>query len=194
MSDVEEKPVSVLFVCLGNICRSPLAEAAFRHIVEEAGVPKTSVSRIDSAGTAGYHTGERPDERKSYHCVGTGMTDSSPAGSLELLQKKGLKTTHRARKVTIDDFDKFDYIFGMDTSNVRDLLRLRNSKGKPGKAWVGLWGGFAEGNDADTTKGEVVADPYYGGMEGFVENWEQAVRFSWASIERIWNIKKASSL
>ncbi|RPA79835.1 phosphotyrosine protein phosphatase [Ascobolus immersus RN42] len=178
MSSPPTEPTSFLFVCLGNICRSPLAEAAFNHVLTQCpSIPKETVGIVDSAGTAGYHVGERPDSR-----------------SINLLKNRGLSTPHRARRVTPDDFLKFDYIFGMDRANVRDLLSVREEakRKNPGKklAWCGLWGGFPDGEKDGSDRGEVVEDPYYGGPEGFEENWKQAVRFSWGTVERVWGVKK----
>ncbi|RPB27831.1 LMWPc-domain-containing protein [Terfezia boudieri ATCC MYA-4762] len=147
----ETQNLAVLFVCLGNICRSPMAEAAFRHTVKESGYAE-SFTRIDSCGTAGYHVGVRPDSR-----------------TLATLKNNGIDTNHRARQVTKKDFDEFDYILAMDTANLHFLLR----KAPPGsKAKVMLFGDF--GN----TKGEEVADPYYGGTSGFETNFKQIITFS----------------
>ncbi|SFJ41612.1 low molecular weight protein-tyrosine-phosphatase [Thermoflavimicrobium dichotomicum] len=98
--------VSVLFVCLGNICRSPMAEAVFRHYVHEAGLSKHI--RIDSAGTGNWHVGEPP-----HH------------GTRSKLKEKGISYEGiYARQVTIEDFDQFDYIIGMDENNIQSLHRL----------------------------------------------------------------------
>ncbi|KAF8420792.1 phosphotyrosine protein phosphatase I superfamily, partial [Tirmania nivea] len=143
--------LSVLFVCLGNICRSPMAEAAFRHTAQESGYAG-SFTRIDSCGTAGYHVGSRPDSR-----------------TVATLKNNGIDTDHRARQVTRTDFDEFDYILAMDTANLHDLRR----KAPPGsKAKVMLFGDFGK------TKGEEVADPYYGGTSGFETNFKQIIGFS----------------
>ncbi|KAL7270269.1 Low molecular weight phosphotyrosine protein phosphatase [Rhizina undulata] len=147
----DDGKISVLMVCLGNICRSPMAEGAFRDTVHKLGYG-ARFKRIDSCGTAGYHTGEEPDAR-----------------TLQVLRKNGILIDHLARQVCLKDFNEFDYIIAMDDSNLRDLIRV-----KPGtcKAKVKLFGHFSE------KYGEQVQDPYYGGQAGFEKNFNQIVRFT----------------
>ena len=102
-----ERPLSVLFVCLGNICRSPTAEAVFAARVADAGL--SGRIRIDSAGTGDWHLGRPPDPRTRRAARARGY-------DLETL---------RARQVTPADFRAFDYILAMDNANLRDLQRLR---------------------------------------------------------------------
>ena len=97
-------PTRVLFVCLGNICRSPAAEAAFEHAATEAGL--AGEFEIDSAGTGAWHVGEPADRR---------MRDAG--------QRRGIKMTSRARQVSDDDFKTFDHILAMDMTNLRALRR-----------------------------------------------------------------------
>jgi len=147
----EEQKLSVLFVCLGNICRSPMAEAAFRQTVKDTGY-ENSFTRIDSCGTIGIHASSEPDSR-----------------TLSTLKTNGIQTDHRARQVTKKDFEEFDYILAMDNSNLSDL---RRKAPQGSRAKVMLFGDF--GNN----KGEQVADPYYGGQSGFDTNFKQVVDFS----------------
>lgn len=99
--------ISVLFVCLGNICRSPMAEAVFRRKVEEAGL--SDRIRIDSAGTAGWHEGKPPHE-----------------GTRELLDRKGISWKgQQARQVRTGDFREFQWIMAMDAANAGDLRQLQ---------------------------------------------------------------------
>ena len=98
-------PTRVLFVCLGNICRSPTAEGVFRHLVEQAGLDDEF--EIDSAGTGAWHEGERPDRRATAAAAERGVTLSG-----------------RARQVTLDDFDHYDLIVAMDSENLRNLRQL----------------------------------------------------------------------
>ncbi|WP_422361681.1 low molecular weight protein-tyrosine-phosphatase [Reichenbachiella sp.] len=91
----------VLFVCLGNICRSPLGEAIFNYKASELGM------EADSAGTAAYHVGENPDHR-----------------SIEVARKHGVPISHKARKFVVEDFDRFDYILAMDEHNYEDMKAL----------------------------------------------------------------------
>lgn len=132
--------VSVLFVCLGNICRSPLAEGVFRHIVEAEELEHAIT--CDSAGTGGWHAGDAPDPRSIAVAARYGV-DLSPL---------------RARQVRTADFSAFDLIIGMDRSNVANLQRLAPWDAR---SRVHLFSHIATGTEAD------VPDPYYGGAEDF---------------------------
>lgn len=129
---------SVLFICLGNICRSPTAEAVFKHKAANAGLDLI----IDSAGTHGYHIGKAPDKR------------SQAAGVERGYSFKGLK----CRRVDESDFEKFDYILAMDESNLSNLHGMSPSQHHNK---VHLFLAFAENEDKE------VPDPYYGGKKGF---------------------------
>ncbi|KAI5812334.1 phosphotyrosine protein phosphatase I superfamily [Pyronema omphalodes] len=157
--------ISVLFCCLGNICRSPMAEAAFRATVKQLGHEKR-FGTIDSCGTAGYHTGEQPDSR-----------------TVATLKQHGIPINHRARQVQREDFENFDYILAMDESNLTNLNRI---KPKGAKAKVLLFGHF----DGKNRK-EIVDDPYYGGKEGFQENFEQVTRFSKNFVREVLGVEVA---
>lgn len=137
--------IKVLFVCLGNICRSPLAEGIFRQRIKERGIEDHFVA--DSSGTAAYHIGEKPDER-----------------SLANAEKNGVIYTHRGRQVKRDDFHQFDYVFAMDNANHRDLQHLMP---KEPKAKLMMMRDF----DQEAT-GSNVPDPYYGGEDGFQKVFE----------------------
>ncbi|MDX8527322.1 low molecular weight protein-tyrosine-phosphatase [Mesorhizobium sp. MSK_1335] len=134
------KPIkSILFVCLGNICRSPLAEGVLRAVLTEGGEDRDFV--IDSAGTGGWHAGEQPDRR-----------------SIAVAAKHGVDISgQRARKVLPEDFPRFDLILGMDEANVRDLKALAPAA----RDRIHLYLDFATGNVTD------VPDPYYDGTEAF---------------------------
>jgi protein-tyrosine phosphatase len=135
------KPVSVLFVCMGNICRSPTAEGVFRHRVEAAGLAHRF--HIDSAGTHGYHVGEPPDAR-----------------SMEYALKRGYDlSAQRSRKVAANDFEEFDYLLAMDHENLK-LLQAACPPQHQHK--LGLMMTHAKRSGSD-----VVPDPYYGGAKGF---------------------------
>lgn len=131
----------VLFVCLGNICRSPTAEGVFRKKVQEMGLE--ALIDIDSAGTANWHTGKSPDSR-----------------SISFAKRRGYDLTAlRARQVTAEDFHQFDYILAMDNEN---LTNLRALKPDSFQGHLGLFLDYA----AEVAIKEV-PDPYYGGDEGF---------------------------
>lgn len=143
MSQVYESigNTSVLFVCMGNICRSPTAEGVFRRKVSEAGLVERI--HIDSAGTHAYHIGNPPDPRTMHAALRRGYDLSSL----------------RARKVGAQDFSRFDYVLAMDEDNLAILERLMPSGGS---ARVGLFMEFAPGYGV-----REVPDPYYGGVSGF---------------------------
>ncbi|MGI9235350.1 MAG: low molecular weight protein-tyrosine-phosphatase [Woeseiaceae bacterium] len=131
---------SILFVCMGNICRSPTAEGVFRHIVEEAGLDERI--HIDSAGTHAYHVGNPPDHRSSAAAERRGIS----LGDL------------RARRVHDDDFERFDYIIAMDLDNLDHL----NDQAPPEHhSKLRLFLEFSSGQVRE------VPDPYYGGAAGF---------------------------
>jgi protein-tyrosine phosphatase len=144
-------PVRVLFVCLGNICRSPLAEGVFRHLVREHALEEHF--HIDSAGTGAWHVGEPPDPR-----------------SREVAERHGVGLDgQRARQVRDQDFAEFDYIVAMDRQNLKALERLRVRSG--GEAEVLLL------RDHDPAPGDgEVPDPYYGGPRGFDDVFEMIRR------------------
>ena len=133
--------VKVLFVCTGNICRSPTAEGVFRKLVEDAGLGGRIA--IDSAGTGTWHIGEAPDSR-----------------ACEAARAKGINLGFiRARKVSATDFSEFDYVVAMDRTNLGELRSIApNDK----RDKVHLFLDFT-----DTRKGDGVPDPYYGGSDGF---------------------------
>lgn len=138
---MQQPPIRILFVCLGNICRSPLAEGVFRRVIDDAGRSADFV--IDSAGTGGWHAGSAPDRR-----------------SIAIAARHGVDIAgQRARKVTATDFDEFDLILGMDASNVSTLRRLCGGR-HPGIA------GFME---YSTGFMRDVPDPYFGGDDGFLD-------------------------
>ncbi|XP_046726099.1 low molecular weight phosphotyrosine protein phosphatase isoform X1 [Silurus meridionalis] len=149
---------SVLFVCLGNICRSPIAEAVFRKMAVDSGVVDKWV--IDSGATSDWNIGSTPDAR-----------------GLACLRKHGIDTDHRARQVTKEDFMTFEYILCMDESNLSDLKRKANSV-KNCKAKIELLGSY------DPEKHDVIEDPYYGGDKDFETVYEQCVRCCRVFLER----------
>lgn len=135
--------IGILFVCLGNICRSPAAEGVMKAIVEAAGLSRRF--KIDSAGTGRYHIGQLPDQRMRVHA-----------------RRRGLELTHRCRQVTSSDFDDFDLIIGMDRSNIENLRRIAPSPEAEEKIvamarFVDMAGGYYDH----------IPDPYYEGSEGF---------------------------
>ena len=135
------KTVKVLFVCMGNICRSPTAEGVFTHLVNQAGLADSI--HIDSAGTHAYHVGNPPDPR---------ATAAARQRNIDL-------TSQRARQVRADDFYEFDYILAMDRSNYADLSDLCPA-GEEHRLHLFL-------EFAPQTGTEEVPDPYYGGEQGF---------------------------
>lgn len=132
--------IKVLFVCMGNICRSPTAEGVFRHKVEQASLQE-QIS-IDSAGTHAYHVGNPPDARAQ---------DAALKRNIDLSRQ-------RARRVDADDFSTYDYVIAMDGSNKRDLLSICPAGFEDR---VRLFLDFSDCNETE------VPDPYYGQGRGF---------------------------
>lgn len=131
----------VLFVCLGNICRSPTAHGVFENLVTQRGLER--LVQVDSCGTGDWHIGHAPDQRASAEAA-----------------SRGYDLSHlRARQVQINDFDEFDYILAMDKQNLADLKAMCPSDFQ---GHLGLFLPFA----AEASV-EEVPDPYYGGDEGF---------------------------
>lgn len=136
--------ISVCFVCLGNICRSPTAEGVFRRLVSDAGL--TDKINIDSAGTGDYHVGESPDAR-----------------SRSAASRRGYQLTGVARQFQAGDLDTFDYVLAADRSNLQALRRLCSDEQKLRK--IHLLRSF----DPIAPQDAEVPDPYYGGAAGFDE-------------------------
>ena len=140
MTRNKDAPIRVLMVCLGNICRSPTAHGVFQQRVESAGL--TGLIEVDSAGTGDFHLGEKPDIR-----------------SRKAAQQRGYNLSSlRARQVSNDDFERFDYILAMDDNNLRDLQALCPA---PLQHKLRLFMEFADNNYLS------VPDPYYGEGDGF---------------------------
>jgi protein-tyrosine phosphatase len=141
---------SVLFVCLGNICRSPLAEGVFRGLAEGRGLGARYA--VDSAGTGAWHVGDAPDAR-----------------SIAVARKNGVRLTGAARQVDAADLEDFDYVIAMDRENLRDLRALERELG--GTARIHLLREF----DPDPGD-QQVPDPYYGGDDGFDRVYAMVLR------------------
>ena len=145
---------AILFVCLGNICRSPLAEAALRAAADMAGV----AVHVDSAGTSDWHVGRPPDPRAQ-----------------EMARRHGIDMSgYRARQVTAQDFHRFTHIHALDAQNLVDLRLVR-----PRDATAGL---SLLMDRVPGREGTSVADPYYGDAEGFATTWADVSRAAEAII------------
>lgn len=135
------KKIKVLFVCMGNICRSPTAEGVFTKLIEEEGL--SHLFEIDSAGTHAYHVGEQPDSRAQ-----------------KAARERGIELQHlRARKVIFGDFEDFDYLLAMDADNYSILAEVCPEEYR-GKIYYFL-------DHAPHLNTREVPDPYYGGRYGF---------------------------
>ena len=148
----------VLFVCLGNICRSPLAEGVFRHLVTERGLDDRI--EVDSAGTGGWHVGEGPDPR-----------------SLEVAVRNGVSLDGQsARRIENGDLADFHWVVAMDTDNERDLRRLAEASGEARIHRL---------RDFDPEGAGDVPDPYYGGPHGFDVVYAMVERSCRALLDRV---------
>jgi protein-tyrosine phosphatase len=132
--------IKVLFVCLGNICRSPMAHAVFENKLKEQALDDNFL--VDSCGLGSWHQGEEPDER-----------------TLKTLKNNGIEFSHPARTLSEEDFNQFDYLLGMDLKNMSVINEMRSNDKK---AKVYLFRAFDKTDDE-----EEVPDPYWGNMNDF---------------------------
>lgn len=144
MAGNQNQDIAVLFVCLGNICRSPMAEGALREAARKAGLD----IRVDSVGTADYHVGERPDPRAVAIAQSHGVDISGVIG----------------RQLSDEDFDNFSHIYALDKAN---LAGINARRPRHGRAEIGLMLDVL-----DHRRGEAVPDPYYGNDEDFEKCWQ----------------------
>lgn len=152
--------INVLFVCLGNICRSPLAEAVFNQLLSEKGL--THSIQSDSAGTSDYHIGEDPDPR-----------------TMEVVTKYNLSLNHQARQFGSNDFTDFQYIIAMDSSNKKNIAALLPDRNEQHQQ-IFLMREFDE--EADSLD---VPDPYWSGKEGFTQVYHMLQRSCKKLLEHI---------
>ena len=137
------KKISVLFVCLGNICRSPAAEAIFKSLLQQKGL--TDAFIVDSAGTGSWHIGKKADSRMRIAA-----------------ERRDISILSRARQITSKDFDQFNYILAMDDSNFRNIQDLKNRTTTTNFASIKKIQDFRS-----VFNEQEVPDPYFGGDEGF---------------------------
>ena len=162
----QQSTVRLCFVCMGNICRSPMAAGIMRSLLR--GAQLSDKVSVDSAGIGTYHTGEKPDRR-----------------AREAALARGVKLEGRARRFTADDFERFDYVLAMDLDNRDDLLELPPDAGARRK--VHLLRSF----DADAPPDAEVPDPYYGGSKGFEKVFdmcEKACEGLIAELRRVYDL------
>ncbi len=160
MRAVADAPrLNLLVVCLGNICRSPLAEGALRARIEAS--PLAGRVRVDSAGTGGWHAGEPPD-RRAIACARRHGVDIA-----------GL----RARQIRGTDFEEFDWLLCADTDNLRDVRRLAPEPARDRVALLLDWAGVG--------RGRAVPDPYCGGEDDFEHVWRLVDNAAQAVVERL---------
>jgi low molecular weight phosphotyrosine protein phosphatase len=165
--------ISVLFVCLGNICRSTMGEGVLSHLAKQPAYASL-LGRVDSCGTGAYHIGSEPDSRTMRTLTEHGVTEYS----------------HAARQLKAKDFTEFDYIFAMDRDNLTDTLRVQARAAKAAgdkaslKAKVGLFGEYSGGTV------EEVEDPYFGGREGFEVAYQQCARFAKNFLEEMRRVRE----
>jgi len=160
MSKSDPRPLRVLFVCLGNICRSPLAEGVFQHLARSRGLE--SRLEVDSAGTGAWHVGERPDKR-----------------SRAVALKHGIELPGRARQVDEEDLRDFDLILAMDGDNLHQLRSMESATAETVE--IRLLREFDPASDGDLA----VPDPYYGGPDGFDTVFEMVHRSCEALLDEL---------
>jgi len=147
---MDKEKIKVLFVCLGNICRSPLAEAIFKDKLKKKNLEK--YFHVDSCGTSNYHIGDQPDSR-----------------TIANARKNGIAIDHCGRQLTVEDISHFDYILAMDNSNHQNILRLlKDERHRPKIMMMRAFDPL--GKNAE------VPDPYYGGEKHFQEVFEMLDR------------------
>lgn len=150
--------MKALMICLGNICRSPMAEGILRHRAKERGIQL----ELDSCGTNGLHNGEQADRR-----------------ARATLDKKGIDISDlRSRQITRSDFDEFDELFVMDHSNLKNVLSLAQNADQEQKVKLFL-------NEAFPGEDRQVPDPYYGGDEGFESVYQMLSKAADNFLDRI---------
>ncbi|KAB2695870.1 low molecular weight phosphotyrosine protein phosphatase [Brucella intermedia] len=165
VSAAAKAPASILFICAGNICRSPLAEGVMGHVLEKRGIRHVLV---DSAGTNGYHTGEEPDER-----------------SISVAARHGLDISgQRCRQLIAGDFSRFDLILGMDRYNMRMIAGRQPANAS---AHIGLFTEIAEGRAVE------IPDPYYGGTGDFEKVYRMVLAASIALADQFWPMKDVAT-
>ncbi len=139
----------VMFVCLGNICRSPLAHAVFMKIVDNRGLSDSY--HVESSGTCAYHVGEKADPRMR-----------------ETAKQKGVDINHKSRQIFHFDLEEYDYIYAMDRNNYLDLISLTSNKELLKK--INMFRDFDPSGQGD------VPDPYFGGQKGFDDIFDMVER------------------
>lgn len=142
MKTHKNRPVRILFVCMGNICRSPAAENMMRAVAEREGLSEQI--ELDSAGTIRLHTGNPPDDRM-----------------IETARRRGVDMTGRARQIAAADLETFDWVLVMDEDNLADVEALASQNGGS-TARIAMYCEFCTEHDESE-----VPDPYYGGVDGF---------------------------
>ena len=157
---------SILFICLGNICRSPLAEGVFRDRAIKKGVDDRLI--IDSTGTGGWGVGQPPDPR-----------------SIETAARHGMDISNQyCRRLTTSDFHDFDLILGMDNSNITNARAINRDNGTAKISLFTEWAKPGTGNRANIDNIEI-PDPYYGGPDGFETAYQMIKQASIGSLERL---------
>lgn len=156
----EFKKISVAFICLGNYCRSPMAEAVFNKKVSEYGL-ENMFEKIDSFGTCNFHHGEQPDPR-----------------TVSICKKYNVPIDHFGQTITDQHFEKFDFVIGMDSNNIRDLRRICKNRDNWNKIKL-----FGEWNIGNKVK-RIVEDPWGGDIDDFEYNYIQLAYMSEQFLEQ----------